>query len=197
MVKKSSYSTPHMPPLPKLRSAVVFCAMAVAFATCFLVLREAIGSKSPWLGLLLMFYFMGLAKFGEPFFVLPLPGFIRDVRAWEATGTIYQRMGVQRFGQLLRLPPLRFLNSEVHLSGGQRDLRSLYKYAASSEANHFWAGLLFTPYIAFVWAQGHRGVATLFLLIQVLFNVYPILHLRLLRGRLDAMFAKQAAKKSV
>jgi hypothetical protein len=168
--------------------------MAIAFATCFLLLREAIGSKSPWLGLLLMFYFMGLAKFGESFFVLPLPGCIRDVRAWETMGTTYQRLGVQRFGQLLRLPPLRFLNSEVHLAGGQRDLQALYRYAASSEANHFWAGLLFTPYIAYVWAQGHKGIATLFLVIQVLFNVYPILHLRLLRGRLDATFAKRLAK---
>ena len=184
-----------MPPVPTLRRAVVFCAMAVAFATCFLMLREVIGSESPWLGLLLMFYFLGLAKFGEPFFVLRMPRFIRDVRAWEAMGTTYQRLGVQRFGQLLRASPNRFLNTGVYLASGQRDLRSLYWYAASSEANHFWAALLFTPYIAFVWAQGQRGVATLFLLIQVLFNVYPILHLRLLRGRLDAMFAKRLAER--
>jgi hypothetical protein len=42
-----------------------------------------------------MFYFMGLAKFAEPFFVLRVPGLIRDVRAWKATGIIYQRLGVQ------------------------------------------------------------------------------------------------------
>lgn len=184
-----------MPPQPTLGRAVVFGAMAVAFATCFLMLREVIGSGSPWLGLLLMFYFMGLAKFGEPFFVLPLPGFIRDVRAWEATGATYQRLGVQRFGQLLRASPFRLLNTEVYLASGQRDLRSLYRYAAASEASQLWAALLFTPYIVYVWAQGYRGIATLFLLIQVLFNVYPILHLRLLRGRLDAMFAKRLAKR--
>jgi hypothetical protein len=86
------------------------------------------------------------------------------------------------------------MNRGVYLARGQRDLRALYWYAASSEANHFWAALLFTPYIAFVWARGEKGAATLFLFIQVLFNVYPMLHLRLLRGRLDAVFAKRLAK---
>lgn len=184
-----------IPFTPTLRSAVVFCVTAVAFAVCFLMLRDVVGSESPWLGLLLMFYFMGLAKVGEPLFVLPIPGFIRDVRAWEVTGTVYRRLGVLRFGQWLREPPLRFLNASVYLASGHRDLRSLYRQAASAEATHFWAALLFTPYIAFVWAQGHRGVATLFLLVQVLFNVYPILHLRLLRGRLDGMRARGFVKR--
>lgn len=184
-----------MPPVPTLLRSVVFCATTIAFATSFLMLREVIGGKSPWLGLLLMFYFVGLAKLGEPLFLLRMPRSIRDVRAWEAMGTAYQRLGVQRFGQLLRASPNRVMNSSVYLVSGQRDLRSLYKYAASSEAIHFWAALLFTPYIAFVWAQGQYGVSALFLLIHVLFNVYPMLHLRLLRGRLDALFAKRIARR--
>ncbi len=182
-----------MPPVPTLRKAVVFCAAAVAFVTCFLMLRAVIGSESPWLGLLLMFYFMGLAKLGEPFFVLRMPGPLRNVRPWEAMGTAYRRLGVQRFGQLLRASPNRWMNASVYLASGQRDLRSLYWHAASSEATHFWAALLFTPVIALVLAQGRWGIATLFLSIQVLVNVYPMLHLRLLRGRLDAMFAKRLA----
>jgi hypothetical protein len=182
--------------VPTLRAAVVFCATAGAFAYCFVMLREAIGSESPWLGLLLMFYFLGLAKIGEPLFVFRMPRFIRDVRPWEARGTTYQRLGVQQFGQFLRASPNRFLNSSVYLTNGQRDLRSLYWFAASSEATHFWAALLFAPYIAFVWARGQAGVAAFFLFIQVLFNVYPILHLRLLRGRLDARLAMRSAKST-
>ncbi|GAB3094245.1 glycosyl-4,4'-diaponeurosporenoate acyltransferase CrtO family protein [Lysobacter terrae] len=183
-----------IPPPPILRSAVVFCVTAIVFAICFLMLGSVIGGDSPWLGLLLMFYFMGLAKVGEPLFVLRMPQFLREVRAWEATGTVYRRWGVERFGWVLRLPPLRFLNASVHLANGQRDLSSLYRHAASSEATHFWAALLFMPYIAFVWTQGRGGVAAFFLLIQVLFNVYPILHLRLLRGRLAAMRARRGVR---
>jgi hypothetical protein len=174
-------------PAPTLRSAVVFCVVAVAFAICFLRLREVVGNDSPWLGLLLMFYFMGLAKVGEPLFVLRLPRFLRDVRAWETRGARYRRLGVQRFGQLLRNSPFRFFNASLYLASRRRDLRSLYRQAATAEATHFWAALLFSPYIAFVWMQGHGRIAAFFLLVQMLFNVYPILHLRLLRGRLDAM----------
>jgi hypothetical protein len=157
------------------------------------MLREVMGGESPWLGLLLMFYFMGLAKVGERLFVLRIPRFIRDVRDWEVMGRIYNRLGVHRFGQLLRGSPLRFLNTSVYR--GHRNLQSLYRQAASAEATHFWAALLFTPYIALVCARGHRGIAAFFLLVQVLFNVYPILHLRLLRGRLDALLVKRGAKR--
>jgi hypothetical protein len=51
-----------MPSVPTLRRAALFCAAAIAFGVCFVMLQEAIGSESPALGLLLMFYFMGLAK---------------------------------------------------------------------------------------------------------------------------------------
>lgn len=180
------------PPAPTLRSVVVFCTTAIAFAICFLMLRDAIGGGSPWLGLLLMFYFMGLAKVGEPLFVLRMPRFLRAVRAWEATGTAYRRWGIERFGRMLRVPPLRFLNASVYLANGSRDLRSLHRQAVSAEATHFWAAILFMPYIGFVWMQGREGVAAFFLLVQMLFNVYPILHLRLLRGRLEAMRARRS-----
>lgn len=182
-----------MPPAATIGKAAVFCATAAAFAVCFVMIRAELGSESPWLGLLLMFYFMGLARVGEPLFVLPVPKSIREVRAWEMTGVAYQRLGVLRFGQLLRESPLRLLNTSVYR--GQQDLRSLYRQAASAEAIHFWAAVLFTPYIAFVWARGHRGIATLFLLIQMLFNVYPMLNLRLVRARLDAVCAKRLGKR--
>jgi hypothetical protein len=171
----------------------VFCAVAIAFAVCFAMLRQVLGGDSPWLGLLLMFYFMGLAKVGEPLFVLRMPKFLRGVRTWESLGFAYRRLGVQRFGRMLRETPLRFLNASVYRR--DRDLQSLYRQAASAEATHFWAAVLFTPYIAFVCVRGHLGAGAFFLLVQVLFNIYPILHLRLLRGRLDTLLRNRPAKR--
>lgn len=185
-----------MPPAQTMRSAVLFCVTAIVFAVCFTMLKAVIGGESPWLGLLLMFYFMGLAKVGEPLFVFRMPSFIREVRDWEAKGDVYQRMGVQRFGQLLRASPFRLLNTSVYLANRPWDLHSLYRHAASFEATHFWAALLFTPYIAFVWARGEGAIAALFLVIQVLFNIYPILHLRLLRGRLAPILARDGRRMS-
>ncbi len=59
-------------------------------------------------------------------------------------------------------------------------------YAESAEASHFWAGLLVMPYVAFAGLGGRRwSIVASFLLAQVLVNVYPILHLRFIHGRLD------------
>ena len=55
--------------------------------------------------------------------------------------------------------------------------------------------VLFTPYIAFVWLQRQVVLTSVFVLIQLLCNIYPILHLRTLRGRLDELFVRQHAKR--
>lgn len=178
-----------------LRSAVALLATATGSGVCFFMLQNAIGAASPWLGLLLMFYFMGLAMIAQPLFILRLPRTLRPVRAWEMDGPIYRRLAVHAFGKTLRNTPLRHLNSAVYLARRPRDLGQLYRQAGSAEAIHFWAVVLFAPYIAFVWHQGQTQVATLFLLIQLLVNVYPILHLRTLRGRLDRLSARPQANR--
>lgn len=178
-----------------LRNVIALVATAIGFGVSFLMLQSAIGPASPWLGLLLMFYFTGLAKIAEPLFMLRMPKALRAVRAWEMSGTMYGRLGVYGFGKALRNTPLRYLNTSVYLASRQRDLRALHRHVESAEAIHFWAMVLFTPYIAFIWLQGQVAVAAFFVLIQLLFNVYPVLHLRTLRGRLDELFVRLYAKR--
>jgi hypothetical protein len=149
------------------------------------MLRRALGTASPWLGLLLMFYFLGFAKVAEPLFVLRLPGALRRIRPWERVGTLYRVLGVPIFGGLLRQTPLRYLNTALYLTKGPRDLPRIYRLAESAEAAHLWAAVLFTPYIGYVWLSGRAREAAILLLVQLFFNVYPILHLRIVRARLD------------
>lgn len=176
-----------------IRTTVALFATAIGFGVCFVMLQRVIGANSPWLGLLLMFYFMGLAKIAQPLFMFRLPRILRQVRAWETTGPSYDRLGVHGFGKTLRNTPLRYCNTSVYLPGGRRDLATLYRQAASAEAIHFWAMVLFTPYIVFVLLRGQVGAAAIFVLIQILLNVYPILHLRTLRGRLDRICERAVA----
>ncbi|MGM9490787.1 hypothetical protein [Ideonella sp. YS5] len=173
--------------MPPLRHIIAVAYTAVGFALSFVLLAQVIGPDSPWLVLLLMFYFMGLAKVAEPLVVMGMPASLRAVRAWEASGQVYRQLGVQRFGRLLRDTPLRHLNSGVYLSSDAPDLSGLYNRAASAEATHFWAALLWTPYTVYLLLTRRLGMALLFVAVQLLFNVYPILHLRWLRGRLDGL----------
>ena len=175
------------PLLLKGVSLLVLVGTVVGFAISFVMLERVIGASSPWLGLLAMFYALGLAKVCEPFFLLRMPTALREIRSWELKGTLYRRMRVPAFGTMLRDTPLRYLNASVYLSRKQPDFTSISRQAESAEADHFWAGLLFTPYIVYLAFAGHPAAATLFLVVQVLFNVYPILHLRLVRGRIDRL----------
>jgi hypothetical protein len=132
-----------------------------------------------------MFYFLGLAKVAEPLFRLRMPGVLRPLRYRELEGHVYRRLRVPEFGRLLRQTPLRFLNSAVYIDGQGRDPVRVLLHVESAEATHFWAALLLLPYIALAGVKGRWQVVAWLLLAQVLVNVYPLLHLRYSRGRLD------------
>jgi len=159
--------------------------LAAFFGVCFAMLAGAIGIRSPWLGLLLMFYFMSLLKAAEPLFMLRMPQALRTVDPGRVKQGLYRWLGVRGFGALIRNTPLRYLNSSVYVAGGKRSLAELSRKLESTEAIHFWAAVLFTPYIAYIGCRGLAAIAELFVLIQVVFNVYPILHLRMVRARLS------------
>lgn len=174
------------------QSALVLAATAFGFAVSFFLLRRVIGSSSPWLGLLLMFYFLGLIKIAEPLVLLRVPRPLREVRTAEAESAIHRNLRVPSFGRRLKNTPLRFLNTAVYLPQGRANLGRVQRLAEAAEAAHLWAAVLFMPYIAYVWSTGQRLVATLFLVIQILFNLYPILHLRIVRARLTRLERRSA-----
>jgi hypothetical protein len=177
--------------MSKWRSIFVLAGTAAGFAASLVLLQRVLGASSPWLGLLAMFYLLGLSKVAEPLFLLRMPRVLRAVRRSETNGTIYRRLLVPSYGKLLRGTPLRYLNTAVYLAPRRPDLSKLSRQAEAAEAAHFWAALVFTPYIGYVWWAGQRWEAALFLLLQILFNIYPILHLRVVRGRLDRLLQRR------
>lgn len=161
----------------------------VAFGFSFVMLRRVLGPDSPWLAFLLMFYFLGLAKFAEPLVTLSMPRALHGLRPWELKRYAYRHLAVPAFGEMLRRTPLRYLNSTVYLDRSRIDLFKVLRQTESAEATHFWAAIFITPYIGYRLSKGDWSVAGWFLLAQVLVNVYPILHLRVVRGRLGRLIA--------
>jgi hypothetical protein len=186
-----------MATVQQLRTVMVVVGTALALALSLVMLAQVIGYASPWIALLLMFDLMAVAMVAEPLFVLRMPAPLSRVRRWEHTGALYRQLGVRLFGTVLRNTPLRFLNAGVYLSSEVKDLHRLYRRVASTEAIHFWAALLFMAYIGYLYLSGRPRIATGFLAVQVLFNVYPILHLRLLRSRLDAILQRQHRRTAI
>jgi hypothetical protein len=173
--------------------AFVLLAVVLVFGASFALLSGVIGITSPWLVLLLMFYFLSIAKVAEPLFRLRMPRVLRPLRRWEREGDVYRRLRVLSFGRLLRQAPLRYLNSAVYLDRERRDFLEVCLHAESSEASHFWAAVLLMPYVTFAGLNGMWSIVAWFSLAQVLVNVYPILHLRHIRGRLDRTIRRISA----
>ena len=177
-------------------AALTLAAVLLVFGASFVMLSRVIGVDSPWLVLLLMFYFLALVKVAEPLFLLRMPAALRPLRRWELEGGADRRLGVLGFGRLLRHSPLRWLNAAVYLDRGRRDPAAVRAMAEASEASHFWAAVLLMPYVVYAALAGRWSVAAGFLAAQALVNVYPILHLRYVRGRLDRVILRMNAGRA-
>ena len=171
--------------LPRWVHVLILTAVVLVFSVSFWLLSGVIGITSPWLVLLLMFYFLKIAKVAEPLFRMKMPAALRPLRPWEDRRDAYRQFGVLSFGRFLRRSPLSSMNSGVYLDRGDGDPARVRVQIESSEANHFWAAVLFTPYVVFAAWKGMWSVVAWFSVAQLILNVYPILHLRYVRGRLD------------
>jgi hypothetical protein len=140
-----------------------------------------------------MVCFLGLAFVARPVLPIRMPGSLRRVRDWEAKGRLYRRLGVHGFGRLLRRTPLRLLNRDVYLSGALPGGAGLSTQLEAAEASHFWAALLVVPYMVRLCLTLRWQSLFWVTVAQVLFNLYPILHLRVARHRLGRAFARRPA----
>jgi hypothetical protein len=172
------------------KHVAILVAVVAMFAFSTVMLRQALGPDSPWLVVMLFCCFLGIAKFAEPIYRLGLPRGLREIRSWETRGAIYRRLGVPAFGTLLRDTPLRFVNTSVYVSG-PRDLRRTLQQVESAEAIHFWAALLLVPYLLYCAWQGTWAVLGGFVILELVANIYPILHLRSVRARLQRIIIRQ------
>jgi Glycosyl-4,4'-diaponeurosporenoate acyltransferase len=179
----------------KLRQVLTFAAMAVAFAFSLDQFRRFVGFASPWFGLLLMLCVLGLANAARPFVFLRVPRSLRRIRPWELQALWHRALRVPAFGALLRRSPLRYLNPAVYLERHARDYRAVCEDVEAAEAAHLWAGLVLVPFMVYTCADERWGALAGFVVVQIVGNLYPILHLRLVRGRLQRVLGRTRTRR--
>lgn len=172
-----------------------FLAVVLAYAAAFLVFRMRMpsGVDTPWFVAVAMICFLGLAFVARPLISIRMARPLRRIRAWEAGGRLYARLGVKAFGTLLRRTPLRLLNRDVYLAGGPRSTSELLAQLEAAEASHFWAALLVVPYMVRLGVLAAWTALAWLTLAQLLINVYPIMHLRLTRARLERLASRKSS----
>lgn len=178
-------------PSSKLRDLIVLALAAAAFAASLVMFRRAVGFASPWFGVMAMLSVLGLIALARPLFLLKLPDFLRKNRGWETTGRLYKVVGVQRFGALLRRTPLRYLNRFVYLTRSAPP-SVVQAHVESAEAAHVLAAGLLIPHMVYACIQKWWGAVVWLTIVQVIGNLYPILHLRWVRVRFDRFQGRMA-----
>jgi Glycosyl-4,4'-diaponeurosporenoate acyltransferase len=180
--------------MKKLRDLIVLLVVFAAFATSLALFERAVGPTSPWLAVMAMFTFLGLAAFARPLFLLKLPGFLRQERTWETQGELYKALHVSGFGALLRRAPLRYLNQLVYLRQSP-DPSIVHAQIESAEASHVLAAALLVPYLAYACVRGWWSAVASVMVVQIGFNVYPILHLRWARIRVGRLIGRRNSSR--
>ncbi len=169
-----------------LRDLIVLLAVTAAFAISLALLRRVVGTTSPWFAVIAMFDVLGLAAFARPLFLLKLPGFLHKERRWETKGRLYKTLGVPAFGAFLRRTPLRYLNPLVYLKQ-HSDSSIVQAQIESAEAAHILAAALLALYMIYACLQSWWSAVAWLMVVQIGFNLYPILHLRWARVRINRL----------
>lgn len=174
-----------------LRDVTVLLVVTTGFTASLFLFGRQTGYGSPWFALLLMFCFLGWIRLARTLFILKMPNSLRAVGAWEIRSTLYRRLAVPAFGELLNGTPLRHLQPEVYLNRHPDKPGQVTIELEGAEAAHFWAALLFLPFQIYQLAHHSWTVLVCSLLVQIVGNLYPILHLRWIRGRLERVLNRK------
>ncbi|MGC4118841.1 MAG: hypothetical protein QM765_30615 [Myxococcales bacterium] len=162
--------------------------LAAAIVAALAAWGRAVGADDPLFAATAGFTLLGLLELVGYFVRLPAP--LGKPRAWEGSSRLYRRLGVTAFGALLRGSPLRHLNLRVYrrAAGG---LRELMEAMEEAEASHTIAFAIVGLYSATAALRGWWPAFAALCALNLVANLYPILHLRHCRARLAALTARR------
>jgi hypothetical protein len=103
--------------------------------------------------------------------------------ARERDGGVYDRGGLRTFRWLLLHSPFGWINPNLYLNS-RTDCHRLLREMNAAEGVHWLAGLLQVALAIWFFVDGHAPYGYSMLVINVPFNVYPIMLQRWNRGRL-------------
>jgi hypothetical protein len=166
--------------------------LATAILAALVAFGRAAGLQSPWFAVTAAICPLGLLDLARFFVRLPVPRKALAIQPWETNGRVYRALGVRAFGEMLRRTPLRILNRRVYLDASSHDLKTICAHMEESEAAHLWAALLLIPCCLLAWRRGWWPTLVCLLLVELFANVYPILHLRCVRGRSERILQRRA-----
>jgi hypothetical protein len=128
---------------------------------------------------------------------LPAPAGLLSIRAGETKLLRKRWTGVPFFGAILRRTPLRHLGGPVYLDTCSHNVQRVIEGMHDAEAVHIYSAGLCIAFELFWAARGSGLSAGLSLGVNLILNIYPVLHLRLACGRLERLRKASTHKAAV
>jgi len=105
------------------------------------------------------------------------------LRRWEADGSIYRRLGIDRYRKALLASPCG-PNAFLEFQGRRSQLSGLEQFTRNAEMGHLTLLIVSTVVTAIAWRTGYWRTALFLAIVNVPWNVYPVLLQRYTRSRL-------------
>lgn len=180
----------------KAKDFAVLAMWSAVFAVSLPHLYGTIGGASPLFAFIVTLMPMGLLRYVHPVCPFGTPKFFHRLRTCEHRPAHAKRVGLLAFGWFLRRSPLRLLNSMVYLRRCPDSPDAVLKNVSEAEASHFWAFFAAIPYLAFALRRGWWTGFTVGCAVQIIGNIYPYLHLRYTRSRLQIFITRSAERSN-
>lgn len=119
---------------------------------------------------------------------LRLPSAMKEVGPRESEVLRQRWTGIRLFGTVLRRTPLRYLGGAVYLRQCANGPSGVLQGIQAAEEVHVWALLLCLPALIYWGIQAWWASVAASLLVHTVLNVYPVLHLRLTRARIQRAY---------
>lgn len=174
---------------------------AVVYAT--VVFWDVLGFRSPFFAFMLNWFIFCWA--GMVFSLIDAPVHLifaeryYAIKDFERTGRIYERLGIRLFKWMVYRGPFRIFSPTMRLSKFSEgltasNLRRLENETRNGEAVHWLVFVLVLPFVGYAALRGWLGAVVWLMAFNVVLNVYPVMHHRYNRNRLQRLLGKLAAR---
>jgi hypothetical protein len=174
----------------RLRQVTVMAVGTAASVGALVAFAKAFGLSSSIYAGMASITITGWAAVLQSTARLPVPRSALHVRSWELAVLRSSWSGVRLFGAILRKTPLRRLGGRVYLSEVGGDTQVVLRGIDDAEAVHVWALVCCAPWLVFWGITGLWMSVGVGLAVHLPLNIYPILHLRYVTGRIERYAAR-------
>ncbi len=180
-----------------LKQPVIFALATLGVVLLIIWALDAFGFRSPVFAFLLNWLAMSLVALAGQAIRFPLPVSYYDIKAFERTGRVYERLGVPFFKQLVRRGPLAIFSPTLRFPKDKTGaaLQHLDHEMRKAEAGHVYIFLLMLVFISYALLNGWFDAAGWMLVFNVLINGYPIMLQRYNRILLQELIQRQCSRQ--